>query len=196
MAKNTVEMTKAAITEVTHDPLKGKKLAPLSSACTGLSTAALPNAAGAVGLAEAGFVRKVLPTKVLSSTNMEFEGDLVRGWRGNTTTRSSPAGCGCRPCTVPAVFRRGQTSAASAGSPGTISTSRAGSRRCHNTRRDPIRATRSGTRLVHVYNAVAHAEQGRRFTIAIVAAEAIIVPPNDDRLGRSPSAPPSRSVSQ
>ena len=82
MAKNTVKMTKAAITEVTHDPLKGKKLAPLSSACTGMSTAALPNAAGAVGLAEAGFVRKVLPTKVLSSTNVEFKGNLVRGMEG------------------------------------------------------------------------------------------------------------------
>jgi hypothetical protein len=139
-------MTKAAITEVTHDPLEGEELAPSSSAWAGLSTAALPNAVGAVGLAEAGFVRKVLPTKVLSSTNMEFEGDLVGGWRGNATTRSSPAGCGRRPCTVPAVFRRGRTSAASAGSPGTISTSRAGSRRCHNTRRDPIRATCSGTR--------------------------------------------------
>jgi hypothetical protein len=35
-----------------------------------LSTAALPDAAGAVGLAEADFVRKVLLTKVLSSTNV------------------------------------------------------------------------------------------------------------------------------
>ena len=82
MAKNTVEMTKAAITEVTHDPLEGEELAPPSSACAGLSTAALPNAAGAVGLAEAGFVRKVLPTKVLSSTNVEFEGNLVGGMEG------------------------------------------------------------------------------------------------------------------
>ena len=135
MAKNTVKMTKAAITEVTHDPLKGKKLAPLSSACTGMSTAALPNAAGAVGLAEAGFVRKVLPTKVLSSTNMEFEGDLVGGMEGG--------------------------------------------------RDDAFVAVRMWS-----------AEPGRRFTIAIVAAEAIVVPPDNDRLGRSPSAPPSRSVSQ
>ena len=82
MAKNTVEMTKAGITEVTHDPLEGEELAPPSSACAGLSTAALPNAAGAVGLAEAGFVRKVLPTKVLSSMNVEFEGNLVGGMEG------------------------------------------------------------------------------------------------------------------
>jgi hypothetical protein len=135
MAKNTVEMTKAAITEVTHDPLKGEELAPPSSACTGLLTAALPNAAGAVGLAEAGFVRKVLPTKVLSSTNMEFEGDLVGGMEGG--------------------------------------------------RDDAFVAVRMWS-----------AEPGRRFTIAIVAAEAIVVPTDNDRLGRSPSAPPSRSVSQ
>ncbi len=84
MAKNTVEMTKAAITEVTHDRLEGEELAPPSSACAGLSTTALPNAAGAVGLAEGGFVRKVLPTKVLSSMNVEFEGDLVRGMEGES----------------------------------------------------------------------------------------------------------------
>jgi hypothetical protein len=97
-------MTKAAITEVTHVPLEGEELAPPSSAFAGLSTAALPDApppspgpagtaaadpapaagvaAGAIGPAEAGFVRKVPPTKVLPSTNVEFDGGLVGGVEG------------------------------------------------------------------------------------------------------------------
>ena len=145
MAKNTVEMTKAAITEVTHDPLEGEELAPPSSACAGLSTAALPDAAGAVGLAEADFVRKCSSRRCCRPRTCSSKATWLEVWRGKATTRLSPAGCGRRPCTIPAVFLRGRTSAASAGSPGTISTSRAGSRRCRNTRQDPIRATRSGT---------------------------------------------------
>ena len=63
---------------------------------------------------------------------------------------------------------------------------------------DKIRFERRVQALVRIDNAVAHAELGRRFTIAIIAADAdaIVVPPDDDRLSRSPSAPPSRSVSQ
>ena len=61
---------------------------------------------------------------------------------------------------------------------------------------DKIRFERRVQALVRVDDAVAHTELGRRFTIAIVATEAIVVPPDDARLGRSPSAPLSRSVSQ
>jgi hypothetical protein len=134
MARNTVEMTKAAITEVTHDPLKGKKLAPLSSACAGLSTAVLPNAAGAVGLAKAGFVRKVLLTKVLSSTNVELEGELVWGMDGE----HDDAFVAGRMWSSSMYNSSGISKGANVG----VLTSRAGSRRCRNTRRDPIRATR------------------------------------------------------
>ena len=61
---------------------------------------------------------------------------------------------------------------------------------------DEIQFERRVEALVRVDDAVTNAEPGRQFTIAIVAAEAIVVSPDDDRLGRSPSAPPSRSVSQ
>ena len=132
------KMTKAAITEVTHDRLEGEELAPPSSACAGLSTTALPNAAGAVGLAEGGFVKKVLPTKVLSSMNVEFEGDLVRGMEGESDDTFVAGRMWSSSMYNSSGISKGATSAASAGSPGTISMSRAGSRRCRNTRQDPI----------------------------------------------------------
>ena len=93
MAKQTVEMTKAEITVVTHVPLEGEELAPPSSAFAGLSIVASsdappsPGPAGTAGdpapaAGVAGFVRKVPPTKVLPSTKVEFDGVLVGGVDG------------------------------------------------------------------------------------------------------------------
>ncbi len=151
-------------------------------------TAALPNAAGAVGLAEAGFVRKVLPTKVLSSTNMEFKGNLVRGMEGER----DGAFIAGRMWSSSMYNSSGILKGANVGGVCRFAGHDIDVAVTHN----KIRFEQHVQALVRVKNAVAHAEPGRRFAITIVATEAIVVPPNDDCLGRSPTAPPSRSVSQ